>query len=117
MNTLNQTSPTFARRTTARLTPRERVKRALRHQEPDRVPTDFLATPEVWNKLIAHEQPDASGIDGTYIEPAREALLRHFEIDSRVLSYDMFIHPPDSILHDGAVPNGIGGSPVSITRR
>jgi len=55
---------------------RQRVKMALRHEEPDRVPTDFLATPEVWSKLIAHEQPDASGIDGTYIEPAREALLR-----------------------------------------
>jgi hypothetical protein len=29
------------------LSPRERVKLALQHQEPDRVPVDFLATPTI----------------------------------------------------------------------
>jgi hypothetical protein len=33
---------------------RERVQTALRHEEPDRVPVDFLAAPEVWRKLIEH---------------------------------------------------------------
>ena len=86
------------------LSPRERVRLSLRHEEPDRVPTDFLATPEVWNKLIARLQPDTSGITpGEFIEPAREAILRHFEIDCRVLSYDMFCQPPEAAMHDGAV--------------
>ncbi len=86
------------------LTPRERVKMALRHEEPDRVPTDFLATPEVWRKLIHHLKPDIASVgDSEFFEPAREAVLRHLEIDCRVLSYDMFCTPPESVLHDGAV--------------
>ncbi len=91
------------------LSPRERIAQAIRHEEPDRVPTDFLATPEVWNKLIAHLKPDASGIHlGEFMEPEREAILQHFEIDSRVLSYDMFCNPPEAILHDGAVVDWFG---------
>jgi hypothetical protein len=34
------------------MTSRDRVRTALRHEEPDRVPVDFLATPEVWGKLV-----------------------------------------------------------------
>jgi len=75
---------------------RERVLTALRHEEPDRVPVDFLATPDVWDKLVAHVAPDTSSVGATdFIQPEREALLRHFEIDTRVLSYDMFCRPPD----------------------
>ena len=37
---------------------RERVLTSLRHEEPDRVPVDFLATPDVWDKLVAHVAPD-----------------------------------------------------------
>jgi uroporphyrinogen decarboxylase len=75
---------------------RERVKTALRHEEPDRVPVDFLATPDVWNKLIERVGPDTSGVGcADFFEVEREALLRHFEIDTRVLSYDMFCRPPD----------------------
>jgi hypothetical protein len=33
------------------ITPRERVKTALNHQRPDRTPVDFLATPEIWDRL------------------------------------------------------------------
>lgn len=87
----------------ASLTPRDRVKTALRHQEPDRVPADFLATPEVWCKLIAHLQPDTTGLGpADFVDPTREALLRHFAVDCRVLSYDMFCRPPDSVLRPGA---------------
>ncbi|HEX7525280.1 MAG TPA: hypothetical protein VF327_03175, partial [Gaiellaceae bacterium] len=75
---------------------RTRVLTALRHEEPDRVPVDFLATPDVWDKLVAHVAPDTSSVGATdFIQPEREALLRHFEIDTRVLSYDMFCRPPD----------------------
>lgn len=80
----------------SRMTPRERVRTALRHEEPDRVPVDFLATPDVWRKLIDHLRPDTAAVGATdLIEPEREALLRHFEIDQRVISYDMFCAPPD----------------------
>jgi uroporphyrinogen decarboxylase len=85
------------------MTPRDRVKVALSHQEPDRVPADFAATPEVWDKLIAYFRITGSDIGLVdYLEAAREALLRHFEIDARVMSYDMFCAPPESILHEGA---------------
>ncbi len=85
-------------------TPRARLALALRHVEPDRVPADFLATPEVWNKLIRHLQLEPAAPDlADYLEPAREALLRHFQIDSRLLSYDMFCNPPEAVLRPGAV--------------
>ncbi len=85
------------------MTPFERVQLALQHQEPDRVPVDFLVTPEVWNKLIALLKPDTSGLGAAeFVEPAREAILRQFEIDVRLLSYDMFCAPPSALLKTGA---------------
>lgn len=87
------------------LTPssRERVLTALAHQTPDRVPVDFLATTEVWDQLIGALQPDISRVgESMFFEPAREAVLRHLQVDCRVLSYDMFCSPPDRILHQGA---------------
>ena len=44
---------------------RERVRTALRHEEPDRVPVDFLATPDVWDKLVAQVAPDTSSVGAT----------------------------------------------------
>jgi uroporphyrinogen decarboxylase len=85
------------------LTPRERVKLALSRQEPDRVPVDFLATPEVWRKLVNYIQPDSSEVgESNYFDPAWEALLRRFEVDCRLLSYDQFCNPPASVLYPGA---------------
>lgn len=84
-------------------TPRERVKTALQHIEPDRVPVDFLATPEIWQKLVEHLEPDVAAVGASdFIDPVWEAVLRHFEVDCRVLSYDQFCSPPDSILYPGA---------------
>ena len=86
------------------VTPRERTKTALRHEEPDRVPVDFAATPEVWTKLIKHIEPDTGPIGSSeFFEPAREAVLRHLEIDCRVLSYDMFCSPPEAVLRKDSV--------------
>ncbi len=83
--------------------PRERVQTAMRHQTPDRVPVDFLATMEIWDRLIEHIKPDTTGIGPTeYFDPAREALLRHFNVDCRVLSYDMFCAPPEWLIHTGS---------------
>jgi uroporphyrinogen decarboxylase len=89
---------------TAKITPRERVKTSLSHVESDRTPMDFLATMEIWDRLIDHLKLDTTGIpDSEYYESGREALLRHFEVDCRVLSYDMFCNPPASLVKPGSV--------------
>ena len=63
------------------MTPRQRVAKAICHEEPDRTPVDFLATMEIWDRLIAHLKPNTTGIGGQeYFDPAREALLRNFEV-------------------------------------
>jgi uroporphyrinogen decarboxylase len=100
------------------ITPRERVRLALEHIEPDRVPTDFLATPEIWRKLGEHLQlaPAASAL-ADYLEPQKEALLRHFQIDTRLLSYDMFVSPPESVLEPGAVVDYWGSLERSTPNR
>lgn len=36
------------------ISPRQRVEMALQHEEPDRVPFDFWAVPEVWAALRAY---------------------------------------------------------------
>jgi uroporphyrinogen decarboxylase len=85
------------------ITPRERVLTALRHEEPDRVPVDFLATPEIWQRLVEKIRPDVERVGHSeYFDPAWEAILRHFDVDCRVLSYDQFFDPPESVLREGA---------------
>jgi uroporphyrinogen decarboxylase len=54
------------------LTARERVHLALSHRGSDRVPVDFMATPEAWKRLQNH-----LGIDD------RESVLRYLGIDMR----------------------------------
>jgi uroporphyrinogen decarboxylase len=81
----------------------ERVHAALEHRQPDRVPVDFLATPEIWGRVIERVRPDSTGIPGgEFFEAEREALLRHLEVDCRVISYDMFCAPPDRLVPAGA---------------
>jgi uroporphyrinogen decarboxylase len=85
------------------ITPRQRVQTALSHREPDRTPVDFLAAPEVWDKLIAHFQPDLARADaGDFFSLEREAVLQRLETDCRIVSYDMFCAPPENILKKGA---------------
>lgn len=67
------------------ISPRQRVLRALSHQEPDRVPVDFLATPEIWRALIERFAPDTGQVGPSeFFEPDREALLRLFQVDCRL---------------------------------
>lgn len=83
--------------------PRERVLTALRHEQPDRVPVDFLASPEIWHRLTEAIRPEVAAVgQSDYFDPVWEAILRHFEVDCRVLSYDQFFEPPASLLRDGA---------------
>jgi uroporphyrinogen decarboxylase len=95
-----------SKRSTNQITPRERVLTALQHIEPDRVPVDFLATPEIWVKLVEQLGPDTNSIGHSdYFDPTWEALLRMLEIDCRVLSYDQFCQPPESIMYANAEVN------------
>jgi uroporphyrinogen decarboxylase len=82
---------------------RERVLTALEHRSPDRVPVDFLATPEIWRRLAARAGIEGrSPSDDDYIDPAWARVLELFEVDCRILSYDQFCRPPGSVLHSGA---------------
>jgi len=84
------------------LTPRQRVERALSHQAPDRLPVDFLATPEVWKKLLHHFAiPESPPSDSDFFEAPFEQLLRKLEVDCRVISYDMFLKPPAHVFSPG----------------
>jgi uroporphyrinogen decarboxylase len=87
-----------------RMSSRLRVQTALAHREPDQVPVDFLATPEVWDALIRESgEYAAPPPDAEFFDPAREAVLQRLDIDCRVLSYDMFCNPPESILLPGSM--------------
>ena len=88
------------------ISPRERVQAVLRHENTDRVPVDFLATVEIWQKLIENLDLDMNGIpDSIYYDPKWEAVLRHFEVDCRVISYDQFFDPPESFIKEGCMIN------------
>lgn len=110
----------FPDKTAQPLTSRERVAAAIRHVEPDRVPVDFLATTEVWAKLVAElpaeREPAPSALD-EYMDPKREAVLRELEVDSRLLSYDMFCRPPERALHAGATVDWWGSLNRSTPNR
>ncbi len=67
-----------------KLSSRERVKTALQHKKPDRIPRDFLAEPEVWNGLMKH-----------FKVRSREEVLQKFGVDCRIISYDSFCHPEE----------------------
>jgi uroporphyrinogen decarboxylase len=54
------------------ISPRERIRLALQHQETDRVPVDFLATPESWANL-----------QGYLGLPSEEAIMKYFGVDVR----------------------------------
>lgn len=70
----------YGRLAAQELSPWERVETALQHREPDRVPFDFWAVPEVWTKLRA-----ALG-DGHDTVSADEAILRLLGIDCRMVT-------------------------------
>lgn len=63
----------YGRPATAALSPWERVEMALAHREPDRVPFDFWAVPEVWDKLR------------TALNDGDEQVLRLLGVDCRMV--------------------------------
>ena len=85
-------------RTWDRVNSRERVLLALAHQEPDRVPIDYWATPEITTRLVERfgfsaqeELLDHLGVDLTYIkgpeyigpDPIQYAERYHFTGDGQ----------------------------------
>jgi uroporphyrinogen decarboxylase len=85
------------------ITPRERVQLALMHQETDRVPVDFLATPETWSVL-----KDYLGL------PNEESIMKYFGVDVRHPRL-RYVGPPLPTFADGSYKDawGITWSPTS----
>lgn len=86
------------------LTPRQRVNTAIAHVQPDRVPVDFLAVPEIWQALSSRMGLDAAPYQALapWMEPWREAILAALQVDCRVMSNDMFVRCPEHVLKPGA---------------
>ena len=88
------------------ISPRERVNLSLNHTTPDRVPVDFLATVEVWEKMIAFLGMESPGpFNADFFDENWEALLQKYQVDCRLLSYDQFFQPPDSFFEKGDTIN------------
>ena len=65
-------------------THKDRVKKAISFNKPDRTPRDFAAVPEIWNKL------------STYFEiQDRHEILKCLDVDCRIVSYDSFCQHPE----------------------
>jgi uroporphyrinogen decarboxylase len=81
---------------------RERVKLALQHQETDRVPVDFLATPETWASLKNY-----LGL------PDQESILSYLGVDVRHPRL-RYVGPPLPTYADGSYKDawGITWSPI-----
>jgi uroporphyrinogen decarboxylase len=63
---------------------RDRVNRAISFEKPDRMPRDFAAVPEIWNKLS-----DFFGIND------RHEILKRLDVDDfHIFSYNTFYQQP-----------------------
>lgn len=84
------------------ITSRERVRRSIEHLQPDRIPVDFLAVTEIWQKLVDHfEITPPQLTESDYFNPTWETVLQYLEVDCRVISYDQFCTLPDKFLNKG----------------
>jgi uroporphyrinogen decarboxylase len=101
------------------LSSRQRVMAALGHVQPDRTPADLLAVPEIWDALFGVLRPDPSPFAALsrWIEPRREAILNVLKIDCRVLSHDMFVRYPQTMLSPGAQVDWWGSANRSTPNR
>ncbi len=86
------------------LRPKERVFETLNHREPDRVPIDYWAGPEVSQRLMDHLHLHS-----------REALLEHFNVDLRYISGPQYRGPKLKHYPDGSVEDIWGVPRKSIT--
>lgn len=88
------------------ITPRERVKLALLHEETDRVPVDFLATDETWKQL-----QENLGVSG------RDEVMAHLGVDLRHPRM-RYMGPPLRQFQSGGYgdPWGMRWEPVAYPR-
>lgn len=85
------------------MTSLERVNLALNHKQPDRTPVDFLATPEIWQKLAKYYGIDSiPDDDSRYFSPVRRQIMKKLQVDCAVISYDMFYAPPEEVIDNGS---------------
>jgi uroporphyrinogen decarboxylase len=63
---------------------RDRVNTAIHFKKPDRLPRDFAAVPEIWEKLGNH-----------FGTNDRNQILKYLDIDIRIVSYDSFCRDPN----------------------
>jgi uroporphyrinogen decarboxylase len=75
----------------------KRFSLAMAHKEPDRVPIDYWATPEVNAALLNH-----------YGFSSQEELLQHFDVDFRYIDGPQYIGPKFEIRADGAKEDHFG---------
>ena len=83
---------------------RERVKLALAHQEPDRVPIDYWATTEINERLLRH-----LGLS------SQEEILQHFDVDFRYIAGPRYTGPEPAVRPDGSVEDHWGVPRVRVT--
>ena len=85
---------------------RERVLTALDHRQPDRVPFDLWAVPEIWQRLQDH-----LGVD------SREGVLTHFDVDLRYVEGPAFVGQERKKHPDGSVEDlwGVRRKVVEVT--
>ena len=83
---------------------RERVALALSHKEPDRVPIDYWATPEVTARLLRR-----FGLAAT------EELLQRLDVDFRYIEGPAYIGPRPHVHPDGSVEDHWGVPRVRVS--
>ncbi len=86
------------------MTSRERASAAIARRPTDRIPVDFMAAPEIWDRLVdaLPLNPDPYRHLSPWLDPQREAVLHALQVDCRVISYDMFVRFPEQLLEPGA---------------
>lgn len=82
---------------------RLRVALALAHRQPDRVPIDYWATPEVTARLLRH-----------FALPDAEALLQRLGVDFRYIEGPAYVGPPPRVRPDGSVEDHWGVPRVRV---
>ena len=86
----------YGRPEAASITPRRRVEMALHHEEPDRVPFDFWAVPEVWAALRRYLDTDDD-----------DDVLRLLGVDCRWVRTD-YVGPAPIVQEDGSYYDAFG---------
>lgn len=88
------------------MTPRERVRTALAHEEPDFTPCDYFSTPEIHLALLKHfglsaEDDDVVTTGGNSLTTGRNALTERLGTDIRYVNAP-YTGPPLPTFDDGS---------------